>query len=208
MTAQLRWPVYQVWLRLCPQSFATLSDVRARRGRRSELCWSSVCLSFFLMLGFSALPLAGVLDLLQFMLVRDARMRPTLEDVQARWAAGGGPFRAQRGQRITHCDLLVCHVLVELVLNPWEWSAEDPEDKFPTVTHCPLHHAGWLPSAAAAGCGSRNTRAALLLRSAAAARAAASTSPCRSCSPPPAMRPLPRRPCPCPCWRRCRSRLS
>ena len=32
--------------------------------------------------------LPGVLGLLQFILVRDARLRPTLHDVQARWVGG------------------------------------------------------------------------------------------------------------------------
>ncbi len=39
-------------------------------------------------------PLAGMLDLLHFMLIRDARMRPTLADVQARLAAVRGSARA------------------------------------------------------------------------------------------------------------------
>lgn len=40
------------------------------------------------------IPLPGMLDLLHFMLVRDAQMRPTLADVQARLAAVRGSARA------------------------------------------------------------------------------------------------------------------
>lgn len=61
--------------------------------------------------GYPSPPWTGMLDLLHFMLVRDARMRPTLEDVQARWAAGLGlTWAGGDAERAQHsCGKLNAH---------------------------------------------------------------------------------------------------